>query len=91
MVRRLHLLEYRTFHATCHADLYAMHHAVAHAASFDVIKPRTSTTATLLAGGALGVAALLVFNLAVFQAPVANRDAVRHANQLPVGKHGARA
>src|SRR5450756_216748 len=35
------------------------------------------------------IAAMLVFDLTRFQTAVANRDAVRHPNQFPVGKHGA--
>src|SRR5574343_22137 len=42
-----------------------------------------------LGGG--GVAAVLVLHQPLFQAPVADGDAVGHADQLPVGEHGARA
>ena len=34
---------------------------------------------------------MLVFDLAFFQAPLADGDAVRHADQFPVGKHHAGA
>ena len=38
-----------------------------------------------------GVAAALVFELAVLQATVADHETMRHADQLPVGEHRAGA
>ena len=46
----------------------------------------TSTTATLVAAA---VTAVLVFHRPSLRPLVADGDAVRHADQLPVGKHGA--
>ena len=40
------------------------------------------------AGGS--VASTLVLKLAVLDATLANHDPVRHADELPVGEHGAR-
>ena len=48
--------------------------------------------ATYLGHGHRGsgcVAAVLVLHQAFFEAAVAQGDAVRHTNELPVGKHGA--
>src|SRR3990167_5024987 len=40
--------------------------------------------------GRRGIAAVLVLDLAFLDATVANRHAMRHTNEFPVGKHGAR-
>ena len=48
----------------------------------------TSATGTLRRRG---VAAALVLELAFLQAAVGDHDAVRHADQLPVGEHRAGA
>ncbi len=39
-------------------------------------------------GGGGGIAPVLVFDQALFQASVAQHHAVGYANQLPIGKHG---
>ena len=41
-------------------------------------------------GGRRGIAAALVFQVAFLQAALADHDAVRHADQFPVGEHHAR-
>ena len=63
--------------------------AAAHAAAaWPCTKPATSASRHL---GRRGVAAALVLELAFLQAAVGDHDAVRHADQLPVGEHRARA
>jgi len=39
--------------------------------------------------GCSRIAAMLVFNFTGFESPLANCDAVRHTDELPVSKHGA--
>ena len=57
-------------------------------ASRPLRKPSTSPAAHL---GRRGIAPVLVFQLAFLEAAVGDHHAMRHADQFPVGEHGARA